>query len=462
MQVMSFVNWAAAALLAHAVGCFQNAVGQSDLKPLRVGSASVELEADDGMVIAGGITAGKAQGQEAPLRVVAIVMEQDPFGKLAIVSCDVLMLTKDLLEPVFGEIEREPGLARDRLLIHCTHTHHAPSTVLVHGYGAEESFCRTLQEGIVGAVRSANANLTAEPCTLYFAQGEENTVGENSRLRLADGQIYWVGPRTNVVRPTGPFDAELPVLAFRSQPDQLRALIFNHSTHNIGTRQPGKRSPGFYGLAAQDLESELGGKVCFLAGAFGSTHNLTLSGETLAQRIKQAVKETMAMSKPFPTHQLAALRQPFTFKVRQFDEAEEDAAVTRYCRQYVPSHADPIIEVFRSMRRQLAPLQGQTKTTWLQVMLIGDIAFVGVPSELFTQLGIDIKNRSPFRYTYVVGLANDWIGYVPDMTAFKLGGYQVWTGYHSYVEPGTGERLIDQTIEMLRQLAARPSKPEVH
>ncbi|MDH7501270.1 MAG: hypothetical protein QHJ82_00960 [Verrucomicrobiota bacterium] len=144
MQVMSFVNWAAAALLAHAVGCFQNAVGQSDLKPLRVGCASVELEADDGMVIAGGITAGKARGQEAPLRVVAIVMEQDPFGKLAIVSCDVLMLTKDLLEPVLGEIEREPGLARDRLLIHCTHTHHAPSTVLVHGYGAEESFCRTL------------------------------------------------------------------------------------------------------------------------------------------------------------------------------------------------------------------------------------------------------------------------------------------------------------------------------
>ncbi|MDH7501269.1 MAG: hypothetical protein QHJ82_00955 [Verrucomicrobiota bacterium] len=95
-------------------------------------------------------------------------------------------------------------------------------------------------------------------------------------------------------------------------------------------------------------------------------------------------------------------------------------------------------------------------------MLIGDIALVGVPSELFTQLGIDIKNRSPFRYTYVVGLANDWIGYVPDMTAFKLGGYQVWTGYHSYAEPGTGERLVDQAVEMLRQLAAKSSKPDVH
>ena len=42
----------------------------------------------------------------------------------------------------------------------------------------------------------------------------------------------------------------------------------------IGTRSPGKRSPSFYGLAAQELETELGGVVGFLEGASGSTHNL--------------------------------------------------------------------------------------------------------------------------------------------------------------------------------------------
>ena len=34
------------------------------------------------------------------------------------------------------------------------------------------------------------------------------------------------------------------------------------------------RSPSFYGLAAQELEQQLGGVVCFLEGASGSTHNI--------------------------------------------------------------------------------------------------------------------------------------------------------------------------------------------
>jgi len=88
-------------------------------------------------------------------------------------------------------------------------------------------------------------------------------------------------------------------------------------------------------------------------------------------------------------------------------------------------------------------------------MRIGDVAIVGVPAEYFTKLGLDIKNRSPFRHTVIAELANDWIGYVPDQDAFKLGGYQVWTGFHSYCEPGTGERIVDEAVAMLKELAAQ-------
>src|SRR5207249_700874 len=107
---------------------------------------------------------------------------------------------------------------------------------------------------------------------------------------------FWIGPRTNFVRATGPFDAELPVLAFRDSADKLRALIYNHSTHTIGTRKPGLRSPSFYGLAAQDLEAELGGRFTFLEGASGSTHNLDLSGDEATRRIKQAVVDALAQA----------------------------------------------------------------------------------------------------------------------------------------------------------------------
>ncbi len=75
---------------------------------------------------------------------------------------------------------------------------------------------------------------------------------------------------------------------------------------------------------------------------------------------------------------------------------------------------------------------------------------MGVPAEFFTILGKNIKRRSPFWYTYVAELVNDWIGYVPDKEGFKLGGYQVWTGLHGYVEAGMRERIVDEAVDMLQ------------
>jgi hypothetical protein len=426
------------------------ASSQAKAVELRVGVAATELTANDAMPIAGGITAGKATGQEGQLRCVATVLERDGV-RLAIVACDVLMMTRVTLDPVVAEIHQSTGISTSNILINCTHTHHAPSTMRIHDYGLDDRFTRTVQRGIVDAVQRAVTNLA--PCRLFFALGEEKTVGQNSRVLLDDGQIYWIGPRTNFVRPTAPFDPELPVFAFRDAQDKLRALIFNHSTHTIGARQGGKRSPSIYGLAAQELEPELGGIVTFLEGASGSTHNLELKADECVTRLKQAVRDTLAKAQLRESAPLAAMKRPFKYRVRRFNEQAEEAAVERYCRKYAPGYADVFMKVFRNMRRELAPVQGEERETWLQVLRIGDVALVGIPAEYFTQLGLDIKNRSPFRYTYIAELANDWIGYLPNLEGHKLGGYQVWTGFHSYAEPGTGERIADEIVAMLKELA---------
>jgi neutral ceramidase len=384
------------------------------------------------------------------LRCVATVLEQGGV-RLAIVACDVLMMTRETLDPVVTEVERSIGIPAPHILINCTHTHHAPSTMRLHGYGLDNRFTKAVQQAIVEAVQHAATN--SAPCQFFFALGEEKSVGQNSRMLLNDGQIYWIGPRTNFVRPTGPFDPELPVLAFRERDDKLRALIFNHSTHTIGTREVGKRSPSIYGLAAQELEQEMGGIITFLEGASGSTHNLGLKGDECVQRLKEAVRETLTKTQRRSSTPLAASKRAFKYRIRRFDEGVEDAAVERYCRKYAPAASEVFGKVFRNMRSELAPLQGQERETWLQVMRIGDVAIVGVPAEYFTQLGVDIKNRSPFRHTYIAELANDWIGYLPNLEGHKLGGYQVWTGFHSYAEPGTGERIADEIVMMLRELA---------
>ena len=423
---------------------------------LRVGAAVANLQADDSMVIGGGIGPGKAVGQEGELRVVAVVIEEPAAEKLAIVACDVLFVEQDFIDRALAKIEQTTGIPPSAVLVNATHTHHAPTTATVHGYQRDDLFVRRLEDAIVLAVQTAASD--CQHAQLIYKLGQETTVGANSRLLLADNTIHWIGSMDDAVRPTGPFDPDLPLLAFRSPDNQLRALLFNHSTHTIGTRRPGVRSPSFYGLAAQELEAELGCPVEFLEGASGSTHNITpVPVDQAIVRIKQAVLMALAAAEPQKVDRIRSIKRPFEFKVRTFDESLEDEKVTTYCRKRAPNHADMIIDVFRNMRLNLKPEQGKSRQTVLQVIALGDVAIVGVPAEYFTVLGLDIKRRSPFPNTLVAELANDWIGYLPNLESHQLGGYQTWMGLHSYAEPGTGERIADEVVKMLQELGAAPA-----
>jgi len=421
---------------------------------LQVGAAAANFSADDSMVIGGGIGPGKATGQEGELRASAVVVEDPQGAKVALIECDVLMLNRDVLDDAARRIERETGIPFDNILINATHTHHAPTTVSIHGYKREEAFARHVGDKAVEAAVEANKRLA--PATLEFRLGEESSVGRNSRLLLSNGMIYWVGALDDVVRPTGPFDPELPVWAFRRKDEKrsLEALLFNHSTHTIGAKTPGVRSPAFYGLAAQELEAELGGTVLFFQGASGSTHNLDLDAPEMIHRVKAAVLAALDKAEPMAVDQVQGIRKEITVKVRDFDEEKDDEAVVAYEAHKVkdPKIAQFVVDIFRDMRKELAPQRGQERKTWVQAIRIGETAIVGVPAEFFTVLGQDIKRRSPFRHTYVFELANDYIGYVPDREGHELGGYQTWTGLHSFVPPGTGEMIVDEALSLLKTL----------
>lgn len=418
---------------------------------LSVGAAAVNLTGDNTMDMAGGIGPWKASGQEGELRATAVVVQKGSAPPVALVGCDVLFVTRDLVDAALAEIQAATGIPPQNILINASHTHSAPSVTRVHGYDIQPGFKKSLQDGIVAAVKQAHARL--EPgCEFDFAQGAEYSVGENSRLLLADNTIFWTGTKDDAVRPTAPFDPELPVLAFRGADDALRALYFNHSTHTIGTTRGMVRSPSFYGLAAQELERDTGAVVGFLEGASGSTHNLNLTARTMVDRLKFSVLDTLAQARRMPVRDVKAARVPFTFKVRTFDEAVEEKKVVDYCRKRIPQAGDSVAAVFRAMRNELAPHQGEERITWLQAIRIGDVVIVAVPAEYFTVLGIEIKKRSPFEYTYVAELSNDWVGYLPDLQGHELGGYQTWMGHHSFAEPGTGERIVEETVKLIETL----------
>ena len=53
-----------------------------------------------------------------------------------------------------------------------------------------------------------------------------------------------------------------------------------------------------------------------------------------------------------------------------------------------------------------------------------DVAIWAAPLELFCEIAMDIRNRSPFPYTLYFGYCNGWLGYLPTKAEFAFGGYE--------------------------------------
>jgi hypothetical protein len=90
----------------------------------------------------------------------------------------------------------------------------------------------------------------------------------------------------------------------------------------------------------------------------------------------------------------------------------------------------------------------------VQVMRIGDVALVALPGEPFAELGLTIKQRSPAPYTFVVGYANDWIGYLTPPLAWEQGGYEVGPGPWTRVGPAGGPQLVEKALALIQALWA--------
>jgi neutral ceramidase len=88
----------------------------------------------------------------------------------------------------------------------------------------------------------------------------------------------------------------------------------------------------------------------------------------------------------------------------------------------------------------------------VQVIALGnEVAWVSLPGEIFTELGLAIKQDSPFPHTIIAELANGSIGYIPSRRAYEQGNYEVVS---ARCAQGSGERLVDAAVKMLKELHA--------
>ena len=149
--------------------------------------------------------------------------------------------------------------------------------------------------------------------------------------------------------------------------------------------------------------------------------NYPVSARVAQKQLDEAKAKLMEMEKKANTIGKRVLDR---YKVAVFL-----AELTANCARWVEDHPDP--EPLKNVRHQ--------------AIKIGDAIFVTVPCEVFTEIGLKIKQQSPFEKTFVLGLAGGAPGYLPTAEEYLEGGYAVVnTHYSPKCENVTISACLDQ------------------
>jgi hypothetical protein len=95
---------------------------------------------------------------------------------------------------------------------------------------------------------------------------------------------------------------------------------------------------------------------------------------------------------------------------------------------------------------------------------IGDAAIVTGPGEIFTEIGLAVKERSPADVTFYAGYSNGCVSYMPTASEYPLGGYEPTYGNKTYglpaqVAPETDRLLVETGVRLVRSLFPEREAP---
>jgi hypothetical protein len=87
----------------------------------------------------------------------------------------------------------------------------------------------------------------------------------------------------------------------------------------------------------------------------------------------------------------------------------------------------------------------------VQAIRIGDVCIGTMPVEVFTEIGLEFKQKCPQQPAFMVELANGSFGYLPSPRQHKLGGYETWLGTSRLV-PEASDKLLAELLSMAQEL----------
>lgn len=438
----------------------------------RVGVAAVDITPPLGIPLAGYYHARGADGVLDPLFSKALVLES-AGTRVALVALDLIEVTRAITDAARAEITRVCGLPGGQVMIAATHAHTGPELVKPGGRTADlggqqpvtTEYTAALPARIAGSVRLALERL--QPARLSVARVRCEELTFNRRYILRDGTVGWNPGKLNpdIVRPAGPSDPELGLLYAEqpeaSGPTQGLATYVNFAMHT-DTTGGSKISADWPGALGRVLAGYHGAEHLTLVGlgTCGNLNHLDIAwrwpqgtgieqhriGTILGAAVFQAYKQL----RPLPVAPLRVKSEIVELELPAIS-AEELAAARQIVATVQDDRGGNFMKLVRAHRAlDVAGREGRPHRVEVQAIAWGrELAWISLPGEVFVELGLAIKQRSPFPHTFVVELANENIGYIPDRRSYLEGNYEPES---ARCAAGSGEKLVAAAVKLLTEL----------
>jgi len=358
------------------------------------GAAAVDLTPSRNLPLGGygGRKGAPMTGVHDPIMAKALWLET-PTDKVCLVTTDLigsLVSIRDRIKPADASV-----------LLCASHNHSGPGG-LAKGFWelAMGKFDSEFTEEIVGKLRDAVARARAnrKPARLAFARADAPGFSRNRRQK------------------GGPVDPELNVLLVTDGLDRPLAVVANYTAHGtILSDRNMLLSGDWQGALQREMERQFPTAVALYTN--GAEGNIAPSSPAEGDG---GFERTEALGK--------ALADRVANLVRGIEKTTETVKLS-----YVE----------RGVELPSPTLPAAPKTSVLGLLEINGTRRFCFPGEPFVELGLELKKRFPG--SWILGLANDHLGYFLTEEGYARGGYERMVSFYG---PKMGPWLLARLTEL--------------
>ena len=401
---------------------------------LMAGTASINITPEKPIPMSGyGVRKEAFTGVHDSIYARAIVFS-DGENKAAILSAELIGFSDAFCDELSHDIETKTGIKKEYILISAVHSHGGPVTKVYSDGESQEvdAYVEQLRHKLIQLLVQADRNL--KPAQIGAGKGECR-MNINRRVKDVDGNIQ-LGRN-----PYGPCDHEVGVVRIDDDQGNILSVMLNWPCHGVvlGPRNT-LISGDWPGASSSYIEDSLGNEVVVpvVVGASGDINPL-YGPHIDFEDVKAYAYGLGATAYDLGNEVIRVTKQIQTRSSGKIDAMQKSI--------FLPGKSGEVSGLHNSTYNP-----GNDVEVRLSVLRIGAIVFAGVNGEVFNQIGVKIKQASPYTQTFFITHCNGSCGYLVADEAIPEGGYEIEV---AEVQAGAETSILEGFTSMTYELSLR-------